>query len=252
MVQTMPKATAQTALADQTVSLPAKKESKVALFGFFSAAIMMLLFLSVMFKNIAGNEPINPAKYEYYKQYFPGEYQVSHPVVEGRRLVLNYGKYGFLDSKNKLVIPLQYDYADDFKEGLACVAKNGKYGFIDENGKVVIPFRYNGAAFFFNGKAQVEMITREGRKYMLINREGMTVTSEYDYIGDFYYGRAVVRKGNNIGFIDEEGNEAIDLKFVDAQNFDETGVALVGDKLKKYYIDKAGNYVRGYIPPKIN
>ncbi len=252
MIQPMPKVTAQATLAEQAISLPTKKESKVALFGFFSAAIIMLLFLSVIFKNIAGNEPINPAKYEYYKQYFPGEYQVSHPVVEGRRLVLNYGKYGFLDSKNKLVIPLQYDYADDFKEGLASVAKNGKYGFIDENGKVVIPFRYNGAAFFFNGKAQVEMMTKEGRKYMLINREGKTVTDAYDYIGDFYYGRAVVRKGDDIGFIDEEGNEAIALGYVYAQNFDETGVALVGDKLKKYYIDKTGNYIRGYFPPKTN
>lgn len=252
MVQHMPQVTKQVALADQTIPLPAKKESKVALFGFFSAAIIILLFLSVMFKNIAGNEPVNPAKYEYYKQYFPGEYQVSHPVVEGRRLVLNYGKYGFLDSKNNLVIPLQYEYADDFKEGLACVAKNGKYGFIDENGKVVIPFRFDGAAFFFNGKAQIEMIMHEGRKYLLINREGKTVTNEYDYIGDFYYGRAVVRKGDLLGFIDEEGNEAIDLKFVDAQNFDETGVALVGDKLKKYYIDKAGNYIGDYIPPKTN
>ncbi|EAY27869.1 WG repeat-containing protein [Microscilla marina] len=250
MVRVAPQVLTKVEPNNATTPVQAVKESRVALWGFFSAAVMLLFFLSIIFKNIAGEAPVYAADYEYYKQYFPGDYQVAHPIVEGRRLVLNYGKYGFLNSKNEVVIPLQYDYADDFKEGVACVAKNGKYGFIDEQGKVVIPLQYDGAAFFFNGKAQIEIITPKGRKYLLIDRDGKPVTHKYDYIGDFYYGRAVVRTGDLIGFIDENGHEIISLKYIYAHNFDETGVALVGDKLKKHYINKAGGHVRNYIPPK--
>jgi len=71
--------------------------------------------------------------------------------------VTNYnGKYGFLDSTGKAVIPFVYDDAMDFSEGLAAVKKDGKYGFINNKGAVVIPFQFDGPTYFEKGKASVE------------------------------------------------------------------------------------------------
>ncbi|RLI97118.1 MAG: hypothetical protein DRO96_01495 [Candidatus Aenigmatarchaeota archaeon] len=47
------------------------------------------------------------------------------------------GKWGFIDKKGKVVIPLEYDDAGSFSEGLAWVKKNRKLGFVDKKGNVV-------------------------------------------------------------------------------------------------------------------
>lgn len=49
----------------------------------------------------------------------------------------------------------QYDNAQYFSEGLAAVRKNGKWGYIDTAGKTVIPFEYDIAYAFNEGYAVV-------------------------------------------------------------------------------------------------
>ncbi len=61
-------------------------------------------------------------------------------------------KYGYINTKGKVVIPMIYDGADDFSEGLAYVYKgksdyegvthNALGGFINTKGKVIIPLTY--------------------------------------------------------------------------------------------------------------
>lgn len=65
------------------------------------------------------------------------------------------GKWGFVDSNDKTVIPFIYDFANDFSEGLASVRKNYSWGYIDTSGNTVIPFIYDGAWSFINGAAPV-------------------------------------------------------------------------------------------------
>ena len=36
------------------------------------------------------------------------------------------GKYGFMDEKGDIVIPIKYDSVEEFREGLAAVKRNGK------------------------------------------------------------------------------------------------------------------------------
>lgn len=47
------------------------------------------------------------------------------------------GKYGYINSLGKIVIPLQFDQAFDFSNGLATVRIDEKYGYIDFSGKYV-------------------------------------------------------------------------------------------------------------------
>ncbi len=91
------------------------------------------------------------------------------------------GKYGMIDTKNKIIVPFIYDYAEYFEGDLAIVGKiTGqdendndiyKYGFVNKNGKVVIPLKYDDADTFEDGKAEVAI----GDDYFYINKQGKKV-----------------------------------------------------------------------------
>lgn len=228
---------------------PPKKESRMALFGFLGAAFLILMYLGALFDNIAGVDPVAEADFGYYKQHVPGEFDYADNVIEGRRRVINDNKFGFLNSKGKLVIPMKYDNAGNFKEGYAAVKLNSKYGYIDTDGRMIIEPQFDGASFFFEGLAQVKVKTNQGNKVYLIDRDGKAVCKRYDFIGDFYKDRAIVRIGNEIGYINQQGQEVIALKYRIAQNFEENGEALVEFEGKKYYINKSGQYIRTFVPP---
>ena len=54
-------------------------------------------------------------------------------------------KFGFFSiSKKKWIIKPIYDYVYFFHEGLAIVEKNDKYGAIDKKGNVILPIKYDG------------------------------------------------------------------------------------------------------------
>lgn len=53
------------------------------------------------------------------------------------------------------VVSPQYENAGSFSEGLAPVKQNGKWGYIDTEGRVVIPFQYEMAYIFNEGLAVV-------------------------------------------------------------------------------------------------
>lgn len=52
------------------------------------------------------------------------------------------GKWGYLDPSGKFAIPPIYEEAKPFLEGLAIVKAAGKFGLIDPAGRVVVPIRY--------------------------------------------------------------------------------------------------------------
>src|SRR5690606_2085356 len=64
-------------------------------------------------------------------------------------------KYGFVNAKGKVVVPIMYDRADVFSEGLATVQKDEKWGFINDTGEIVINFPFVGIVRpFENGYAE--------------------------------------------------------------------------------------------------
>ena len=147
------------------------------------------------------------------------------------------GKYGFIDKTGKWVIEGNYQtirlYEDtegeeelcpNFSEGLAWVCNDeGKFGYIDKEGMVVVPFRYtpgyNEEAEWFeeqpcfdfkNGIARVW--DNASGKYGFIDKEGKEVFScQFDAAEDMSEGLAVVRRGDNYGFIDTKGTCTLDL-----------------------------------------
>lgn len=81
------------------------------------------------------------------------------------------GKFGFLDSRNNLIIPFVYEDFKPFNEGLAPVKSGGKWGYIDPRGRLAIPFNFSNAWPFSKGVAKVQY----NKKIFYINGKGVCV-----------------------------------------------------------------------------
>ena len=82
-------------------------------------------------------------------------FEKAGPFIEGLASVCLFGKYGYINRNDEVVIPFKFDAAQSFYEGLAAVMLNGKWGFINTSGKVVIAYRYDQAGSFKDGLACV-------------------------------------------------------------------------------------------------
>jgi hypothetical protein len=82
-----------------------------------------------------------------------GYEQLKGITEEGRVPVSRNSKFGYLDLRGNIAIPLEYDDLDSFSHGLAPVKKGVKWGYIDRDGKVRIPFIFDQAGLFASGLA---------------------------------------------------------------------------------------------------
>ena len=68
-----------------------------------------------------------------------------------------YGKWGYINTSGKEVLPCEYEHVDDrFYCGRALVKKYGKYRYIDKYGDLKIQCEYDEASFFWDEMAAVK------------------------------------------------------------------------------------------------
>ena len=195
--------------------------------------------------------------------------------------VLKNNKYGYMKN-GKMVISANYEYASEFSEGLARVGKNGKYGFINEKGKVVVPIQYVAASNFNYGFAVLKtadnktfFIDKTGKqfyanmyqdaksfseglaavqdqyfKYGFINPKGeLVIPNEYSVVSWFNEGIAAVGKSEGgktwYAYITKDGDMITDFEFEDAKDF-QSGVGRVKKDGKFALIDKFGTPLTSY------
>lgn len=98
-----------------------------------------------------------------------------------------------------------YELLYDFQFGLARCRKSGKYGYVNMKGELVIPLTYDLARDFdSSGLAAVRM---DNDKWGCINTDGISVIPYiYDQISEFSNGVALVVKDGQLGLIDVFGN----------------------------------------------
>jgi hypothetical protein len=85
--------------------------------------------------------------------------------------VISEGKYGFMNTQGKLMIPAMYNEVGPFQEGLAVVSKDDKFGIIDKKNQMIVDFQYDEILEFVQNRA----IVRKGEKYGVIDRLGKLV-----------------------------------------------------------------------------
>ncbi len=106
---------------------------------------------------------------------------VRNDLNNGENLrVIKNGKFVVTDL-NGVVLSDVYDNIKPFQEGLAVVKKGNKYGFINEKYKIVVPLKYKYVNNFINGYA---IVVGFNDKFGIIDRKGKEVLSPlyYDFL----------------------------------------------------------------------
>ena len=218
----------------------------------------------------------------FYKEIYDGDgaffYSNMSNFKEGCVRLEKNGKYGFTDTTGKIIAPFIFDEADDFSEGLAEVGiitpTNGadiRSGYIDKSGTYVIPLKYqyenkkiwgySRQSQFSEGKALVTSMSKSGygfgRKEFFINKndESIIESDSYEFCSGFSEGLAVVGKKyfeyidnfikgseTKFGYIDTNGNLAIEFRFDEARSFSD-GLAAVKLNGKYGFIDNLGEII---------
>jgi len=140
------------------------------------------------------------------------EYSWARPFQEGLGCVKDGSKWGFVDAKGKVVIEPEFDQVQSFSGGLAAVQKSGPPGeketwnYIKRDGSSPFDKKFVWAGSFSEGLARIQVTDRITGKYGYINAKGeLTIPPSFDEAADFHLGRAQVRLGNEIRFIDPQG-----------------------------------------------
>ena len=69
----------------------------------------------------------------------PLEYSFVEYAGSDRWMVEKDGKFGMIDYKTDIVIPIQYDMFYHFEEGICCYQVDELWGFMDMNGEIIKP-----------------------------------------------------------------------------------------------------------------
>lgn len=171
-------------------------------------------------------------------------------------------RFGFIDQTGTELIPLKFHKARHFSQGLAAVQVAHLWGYILASGVFQITPRFDGT-----GKAKRWPDTRTGSfvdglapvwagqdHYRFIDRTGtFAFEGGFDDANSFSQGRAVVKKGNRYGYINPDGQMAIDCRFTLARDFSESLAKVEVDEPRPGYPSQAGFIDldgRMVIPPK--
>lgn len=112
----------------------------------------------------SGSQPVKKAvatpKWEW-----KGEISDGMTCVKGSN-----GKYGFINSYDKLIVPCKWNAVRYFRNGLAAVSgDNGKWGYVDKSGTLVIPCKWKTAYSFDNDRTSVQ---GDNDEYYSIDKTG--------------------------------------------------------------------------------
>lgn len=159
------------------------------------------------------------------------------------------GKWGYINSSGRIVIPPQFDEAYDFeKSGFAYVKKSKGAGLVDPTGRLVVPPIYVQVNYVeeIDRIIAFTMMSSPVYKFKILDNNGNPVVDkvfESDSLACFSHGLAPVKSLGVWGYIDRYGRWRIDPKFFGAGCFDdETGLAPAAVGGKWGYIDISGTW----------
>lgn len=158
--------------------------------------------------------------------------------------------YHIFNNKGEKQFFGKYVYVGKYKDGLFAVASYDENGnvlmeYVNKSGKSIIEPKYLRAYDFYNGKA---VVMKEQNIYLIIDKSGKEIKElEYNQVSPSEEGIYLVKNMKNLyGYIDSEGNLLVEPKFVRAELFLEGG-AIVGikenDSTLFGVIGKDGNYI---------
>lgn len=146
------------------------------------------------------------------------EYDVCGEISEGFFYVEKDGLYGYANRRGEIAIPFSYTYASDFVEGRAVVGRNDQLSIIDTLGNALTTFEFDWIDPFtvqpgLDGKMVYTRMRKEGLMGLIDYNGKVTVTAQYDALGEEGDGLYLAAMGDKYGFITGAGDTIIDLKY---------------------------------------
>ena len=173
------------------------------------------------------------------KLVIPFSFERAYPFANGFAAVLNGIRWGYINRDGGFTIGAQFEEAYNFSGGLARVLVAQKYGFINDKGHMAVKALYEDAKDFSEGLAAV----KQDGKWNFINAEGKTQFKNFDFerVSSFKNGLAMVRRNKKFGFINKKGELAVKCSYDGAEDFSEE---LAGVKVasKHGYIDRGDRF----------
>lgn len=173
------------------------------------------------------------------------------PFKNGFAKVRNGTRYGIINMKGEIIVPIAFDAVSEMSEGLFAV-RQGVFpaslsGYYDTTGKTAIPFKFIDAYPFENGKAMVKVGVFPDLKNVFIDRTGKLLdyfgsSGKYFLMGNPSEGLTSFNKDGKWGYLNSDSIEVIKPIYEEAGDFHE-GFAAVKKKGKYGYIDKSGTAV---------
>lgn len=190
--------------------------------------------------------------------------------------------WGFINQDGELVIEPQFDEVSDFKNGLNVVSISNHWGLIDKKGDWIVEPIFDEIKEFADGIASAKIFIpkRRSSKWGFINVKGeFVIDPEFDdlenFVGDFakaksngHWGMidrhwnwvvspeydelkilkdscisAMIKKNGLTGIINKAGKIIVEPKYEYIKNFSEAGVAEIGLKKKKGFINQEGKEI---------
>lgn len=166
---------------------------------------------------------------------FGDDWSLSLRFNDGLAKIVKDDKYGFINTKGKVVIQPKFEYAGEFEKGKAIVKVDGKETLIDKKGNPILSQNFN--VIYFNGeKGYYRVLTtdEEKDKWGLLNHQGQEIIKPQPlYIeGSYSEGKAkVIDDAGLYGFIDCKTGLILMPRYESALDFSE-GLAAVGIRAK--------------------
>ncbi|MBN2899911.1 MAG: WG repeat-containing protein [Clostridia bacterium] len=180
---------------------------------------------------------ITSNRWSYYRPvYEPGNLFKISDLMGG-------GGFGYINLEGKVIVEPKY-YSYGFQNGIADVGpSSNKKAPMDATGKFLTKFKYGDVNGLGEGAISY---TYDCRKYGLMDYEGHEfLKPTYDYIQAFSEGLAQVGIGNEVGYINPQGQVVIPLIYEHNSQFNDfkDGVVKVMKDGKSGLINKAGEVI---------
>lgn len=204
------------------------------------------------------------------------KFEIADPFIEDLSRIKYHGKWGFINTKGEMIVSPLYDSVINFSDGLAAFLwQNGKWGFVDKTGKNVIYPQFDYVGSFSDGTAAAlkenswGMIDTKG--YFVGNPEidnngdlqtllaisqkdqppikmSAALADQFglDYVGRYFYTLAAASKDGGWGFINQQGDIVIDLKYEAVGDFSNRVVRVMQNG-KWGFLDQEGKVIIPFI-----
>lgn len=200
------------------------------------------------------------------------EFDAIYKFKDGLALAVRNGKFGYIDSAGREIVPIQYDYVWNFINNLAAMKIEDKYGVVGTDGKEVIKpqfenlynyghhfvaqkdgmwgildttgtvrydFKYRG--FDLKLWSYDIILLREKESWLLVDRKNLAQITPLQYdslaIPVVYNARNYLpaKKAGKWGLLDRQANEVIPFEFSAIRALNDNRFAVMKDSQEIFY-----------------